>query len=113
MLIIKPITMNGKYQTRDGRPVRILCVDGPTAESPVVAIVGEGPTAFVGTWPIEGVWNADEVGKVDLIPIHVKHVAWAWISASGRVLGFCGQGREYMEENCEPNERVRLITWVD
>lgn len=34
------ITMDGKYQTRDGRPVRILCVDCKQTGYPVVAMIG-------------------------------------------------------------------------
>ena len=33
------IDMNLTYSTRDGRPVRILCVDGPDKEYPIVGVV--------------------------------------------------------------------------
>ena len=37
------ITMDGKYVTRDGRKVRILCTDNDSnSEYPVVAIIGDG-----------------------------------------------------------------------
>ena len=45
-----PIRMDRKYQTRDGRPVRILCVDGP-GPNPVVGFVqrAKGPTCWSAT----------------------------------------------------------------
>ena len=33
------VSMDKKYQTRDGRPVRILCVDGPDARYPVLYVL--------------------------------------------------------------------------
>lgn len=35
------ISMDKKYRTRDGREVRLLCVDGPRKDWPVVGYIGE------------------------------------------------------------------------
>jgi len=59
------ITMDGKYTTRDGRPVRILCVDGPRIE-PVVGVVGEGVNCTF--WTAEGK-DASGRSDFDLIPL--------------------------------------------
>lgn len=36
------IELTKKYKTRDGRDVRVLCVDGPDKTYPVVAVIQEG-----------------------------------------------------------------------
>lgn len=36
---LKPIRMDGKYQTRDGRAVRVLCVDRECEDYPVIALI--------------------------------------------------------------------------
>lgn len=62
------ITMNGKYTTRDGRPVRILCVDGPQPW-PVVGIV-EGDD-FVMRWLADGGAppSTGQNNPLDLVPV--------------------------------------------
>jgi hypothetical protein len=45
------IDITKKYKTRDGRPVRILCTDGPDPEFPVVGVI---PDAICTR-----VWTAD------------------------------------------------------
>ena len=65
------IEMGKKYQTRDGRAVRILCVDGPGSH-PVVGIVeGEDNP---DTWNMDGTWSA-RIDSWDLVPVPVKHEA--------------------------------------
>lgn len=68
------IDMNHKYQTRDGRAVRILCVDGP-GDEPVIGIVEgqEGPD----TWTANGEWFKHNVsGNWNLVPVPTKHEGW-------------------------------------
>jgi hypothetical protein len=49
------ISMNKKYQTRDGRPVRVLCVDATNADRyPVIALIGDANerlTPYGKLWP--------------------------------------------------------------
>lgn len=40
----KLISVNKKYKTYDGRDVRVLCVDAPRLEYPVLALVDGGST---------------------------------------------------------------------
>ena len=65
------IEMGKQYQTRNGRAVRILCVDGPGSQ-PVVGIV-EGEDS-PDTWNMDGTWSA-RIDSWDLVPVPVKHEA--------------------------------------
>ena len=65
------IEMGKQYQTRNGRAVRILCVDGPGSQ-PVVGIV-EGEDNL-DTWNMDGTWSA-RIDSWDLVPVPVKHEA--------------------------------------
>lgn len=71
------ITMDGKYQTRDGRAVRILCVDGPGESYPVVGVIkGQIHT---DSWTADGIMskcNAFPMDNLDLVPIPPKHEGW-------------------------------------
>jgi hypothetical protein len=53
------IDMMKQYQTRDGRAVRILCVDGPDHRFPVVGFVA-------GDWLDTTRWSSD--GRIDGFP---------------------------------------------
>jgi len=79
------ITMEGKYRTRDGRGVRILCLDGPNLSYPIVGfIVGELDTS---AWTDAGfVMRTQETDK-DLVPVLTKHGGWAAVSVSRHWIG--------------------------
>lgn len=60
------INMKDKYQTRDGREVRVLCVDGDS-RYPVIALIGEGKELH--TFTTEGNYFTDGTESYqDLIP---------------------------------------------
>lgn len=59
------ITMDGKYKTRDGRGVRILCVDGSNPGYPVVA---ELPQGWVMLYKDNGVSPTSDTG-LDLVEV--------------------------------------------
>mgnify|MGYP001160693361 CR=1 FL=1 len=65
------IEMGKQYQTRNGKAVRILCVDGPGSQ-PVVGIV-EGEDSL-DTWNMDGTWGTRS-DSWDLVPVPVKHEA--------------------------------------
>ena len=75
------ITMQGKYQTRDGRAVRILCVDGPWEEYPIVGFVkGETPSY---SWTATGIASRSicyPMENLDLIPAPEGHDGWCAVS---------------------------------
>lgn len=58
------ITMDKKYQTRTGQPVRILCLDGPSATYPIIAIAD----GRVATYTRHGKFmSSDSPDKLDLV----------------------------------------------
>ena len=73
------IELGKKYQTRDGRAVRILCVDGP-GEQPVVGLIGE----MVANWDMNGIYFLHPLSEncrhlmeaSDLILVPTKHEGW-------------------------------------
>jgi len=67
------ITMDGKYQTRDGRPVRLLCVDRKHPDWPVVGLVlmTDG-TEVVSQWRPCGRFAYTSQECLDLVPMPVK-----------------------------------------
>ena len=88
------ITIDGKYTTRDGRAVRILCVDGP-GYYPVIGIVKDARSA--DEWDAHGRWNAQvEYGETtnlrDLIPAKpepVVEVEWGGYNSASDVFAKC------------------------
>lgn len=62
------IDPNKKYQTRDGRNVRILCADMDRARQPVVGII-EG-NSYVNYWTEAGFYALDGTESIrDLIEV--------------------------------------------
>ena len=72
------ITMDGKYQTRDGRPVRVLCVDAECGQ-PVVAIVAG---YILLQFESDGRFfrNGDYQSEFDLIPVPEKRRIKFWVN---------------------------------
>jgi hypothetical protein len=70
------IDMAKKYQTRDGREVRVLCVDSPDRLYKVVAIVRDGndwePTDFTA----DGHEFRGAIGETDLIEVKPEYTRW-------------------------------------
>jgi hypothetical protein len=67
------IEMGKAYQTKDGRSVRLLCVDGP-GDRPVVGFV-QGifqPLA----WDMNGRIDKNEPMLIDLVPAKTKRSGW-------------------------------------
>lgn len=71
------ITMDGKYTTRDGREVRVLCVDAP-GDQPVVASIKLGFGWFVASYNADGTYNygGSAQSEKDLIPAKTKCEGW-------------------------------------
>jgi hypothetical protein len=65
----KPVT------TRDGRPVRILCTDGPSSDFPVIGIV-DGWRSKINCWKINGRFLPGEETAQDLIQAKTKREGW-------------------------------------
>lgn len=66
------ITMDKKYMTRDGRPVRVICTDreGNDPYLPVVYLVlGEDGREVVCLADADGRWGVHCEGRYDLIEV--------------------------------------------
>lgn len=110
------VEMGKKYQTRDGQPVRILCIDGPDKRYPVVGFI-EGYSQ-THNWMADGRWNSPKEGRwinpIDLVPVPEKHEAWALISLhSGSVTSYRYHTREEAESDCGFGEAVVHLEWED
>lgn len=78
------ITMDGKYQTRDGRPVRVLCVDADIDGQPVVGIIGGKYGDEVQSWEADGsYWDDNDNDPDDLIPVPEKRRVKFWVNVYG------------------------------
>ena len=58
--------MDKKYKTKDGEPVRILCVDKP-GEYPVVGLIGS--SIHVEVWTLQGQYYEDKPYRHDLVEV--------------------------------------------
>ncbi len=86
------IDMTKKYKTRDGRDVRILCVDGP-GPFPVAGFVGD----IVGQWTAEGRYIGTGFGlecDKDLIEHVPEVVTWCCLVNLDDRIGILGGMRE-------------------
>jgi hypothetical protein len=73
------ITMDGNYQTRDGRKVRVLAVDLKNPTYPVAAAVSDGKVEIAGVYTENGRWlNTTQDSRDDLIPIPKPFSIEAW-----------------------------------
>ena len=66
--------MNKKY-TSNGKPVRLLCVDGPNTTYPVIGLIeGEAMPTF---WTIERGYSISTTSpKFNLVEVKEKHTMW-------------------------------------
>jgi hypothetical protein len=77
------IRMDKEYVTRDGRAVRVLCVDAKCRHYPVAALVtdryGQEISVF---YTATGCYMTDSKCKcdTDLIPLRVKHTRTVWVN---------------------------------
>ena len=72
------IDMNHKYQTRDGRAVRILATDLVGNVWPVIGVMMESNGIEVcRAWGANGISSNDgHPSDADLIPVPTKHEGW-------------------------------------
>lgn len=72
---IEMISMDKKYRTRDGRDVRLLCVDGP-GDQPVFGLVN----GSVETWSENGAYFGGDPSPSDLIEYHEPDIRTIWVN---------------------------------
>lgn len=119
------IEMGKKYQTRDGRAVRILCTDlkGCGCATVIGLVTQESGTEYVESWMADGsilpATQPSRNGKTacDLVPVSTKHEGWMLINACGQWFG----GDIYTAERWAQEEsdkygsgvHVAHVTWED
>lgn len=87
------IEMGKKYQTRDGKPVRILRTDlkGCGCARVIGLVTRPNGTEFVESWTIGGRVIASgvstEEGDNDLVPVPAKHEGFIVVGKDGFVWG--------------------------
>jgi hypothetical protein len=84
------ITMDGKYQTRDGRAVRILATDLKSGDASIIGLVmGANGAELPACWRTSG--RTLEMGVTtsegDLVPVPTKHEGWMFVSIEGNPVG--------------------------
>ena len=80
------ISMDKEYTTRDGRPVRVLCVDKKNTEYPVLALVTDGhDSELVEAYTAGGRYYFSKESRYDLIekPKTRKITVWVNIYEGG------------------------------
>jgi hypothetical protein len=75
--------MDKEYVTRDGRAVRVLCVDARRKSDPVCALVREEPNDALFSYTSTGRFYSDKDSEHDLIPKPVKHTRTVWMNVYG------------------------------
>lgn len=82
------IDMDKKYRTRDGRDVRLLCVDGP-GTFPVVGITD----GCLETWDVDGSYNGNDLCVWDLIECHEPDIRTIWVNVYAEsVIPYANEG---------------------
>lgn len=121
------IEMGKKYQTRDGKAVRILCTDLKGGWICVVGAIAFGKEdEMIGVWSIEGYAYPRKPNNInDLVPVPTKHEGWGIIIKSGsESVDIAGQinvwltsSREDTEykirQQPEKNWHLAHVTWED
>jgi hypothetical protein len=106
------IEMGKKYQTRDGRAVRLLCVDGPGEDSVIGIVEGEDRP---DVWTLSGSWyDGDRTGSWDLVPVKELYEGWViiqdWVALP--VVQSCKKNaEEYIRQAHLINAFPALIKW--
>lgn len=109
------ITMQGKYQTRDGRAVTLFRTDVKDCY-PVVGIISQPDgTESLANWSRSGRYIDSYEGKSDLIPVPMKHEGWTYINPQTKGMGVSLRTTrgEAVDEIFCPNLVVAHVTWED
>jgi hypothetical protein len=92
------IRLDSKYTTRDGRAVRVLCVDADINARPVVALVDGGNSPY--SFTANGQYYANTECAIDLIPLRVKHTRTVWVNVypAGANSGFFADSKKRADD---------------
>jgi hypothetical protein len=94
------IRMDKEYVTRDGRAVRVLCVDARRKSYPVCALVREEPMDSLLSYTSTGRFYSDKDSEHDLIPKPVKHTRTVWVNVypDGANSGFFADSKKRADD---------------
>lgn len=103
-------------QTRDGRPVRILCTDRKIdrVDVPVVGLVtNKAGCEFIDFWSLTGVHLASRAGEGDLVNVPQRKSKWMNVYGGGSG-GFFHDTKEACEEAAQrsSSHRTEVIELV-
>lgn len=114
------IDMNHKYQTRDGRAVRILCTDlkGCGCATVIGLVTQPSGTEYVETWMADGGIlpgaSPECIRCSSLVPVPTKHEAWCIIDSSGPLYTTRELAeKKHAELHVWPSSHVAHVTWED
>ena len=106
------ITMEGNWQTEDGRSVRIISLDGPK-DTPVVGVIEGNPNVLA--WQADGQYNHGVNHCTDLVPVQTKNEGWVIIPDIENVRFFTtkdyAEGAMYSGQCQKPHQKVVLMDW--
>jgi hypothetical protein len=113
---METIKMDKKYQTRDGRAVRILAIDEKSQWSVVGRIMETYGRETLNSWMADGKAVTFDDSPLDLVPVPTKHEAWMPVSYD-RDSAYWVNGRLFdsQEEVGITMGRTRIahVTWED
>lgn len=101
-----PLDFTKPIQTRDGRPVRILCTDGRNKTHPVAGYIGDDTA--ISMWGIEGSRVKNKQRFDDLINAPDVRVEWYGFNENGSSLAY--DARNDLAEGYPWHIR---LTWTD
>lgn len=104
---MKKIEMGKKYRTRDGRAVRLLCVDRKHQTYPVVGLVGD-PEILVA-WTSNGLYSIQEERDCDLVEISIYADIPIDTPGWAHLLGFDWRRCHF----AGVDEKGRPLTWLN
>jgi hypothetical protein len=108
------IEMGKKYQTRSGRPVRLLSIDDESRSFPVVGRVDTSNGEALLCWTADGKALL-ETGycSLDLVPVLTKHEEWRLRERSGFMHSYRYDTEAEADSERADGEVVVRITWED
>lgn len=113
------ITMDGKYQTRDGRAVRILCTERRGYVNGVVGLITSEGEEDVAIWTPEGIYchcdkeEPRDLSNNNLVPVPAKRDGWVVIGDGEWLYGQYIQSGPDQTERIFANEHRRHIFWEE
>ena len=103
------ISMDKEYRTRDGREVRVLCVDRKHAVYTVIGLItlNDG-NEFLETFTRDGRNDTRVEHAADLIDVKPRIVRDIWINVYPDCTGFCRQSKEDAD-SAASNDRIACV----